>query len=382
MATTTLNRKQLKAILPALKRGTWQPNTMPILSMVVLEPAQDSITFTVTDLEVTLSHRLDAKVDGFDGPIVVSLEGLSAFVRGSECEWIAIGVDGDNVVVHDDAMSCAIDSTPFDEFPLIPRAGSSILRDYRSFDAGILRDTLRFVSMASSSDTSRFNLNGVYYDADTDSKALECPRFVATDGHRLHLDVALSDGDYAIPSHIIPSGAVKAILSAIGTKKAVAGSVEWGEPTATETSAQYAVKVGRWAIAYRSIEGEYPNWRQVVPKESNGKVSLESDELAKACERQLKLNAVADTKNARVAGKLALLPDSDELTLEGATGSISRIRAHGSEFEPIGFNLRYLADGLAGFSGKLVTMGFGDELKPVLIESGIGRQAVVMPMRI
>jgi len=227
---------------------------------------------------------------------------------------------------------------------------------------------------AASADETRYNLNGVYLEVLEQEQKL---RMVATDGHRLaYADRSIGEEISRVESGvIIPRKGMGELKRLVDEEDADEVEIGFAGNSAVVTTP--AVK-----LVMRLIEGEFPNYRQVLPKASKHRVTVPSDALAQVL-RRVQLLAAEGGKGVRLqlgAGKLVISaknPDvgeaTEELDLDYAGEPVS-----------IGFNARYLLDCLAVFRAKEVEIGLIDELSPVQIRptDDSDALAVVMPMRI
>jgi DNA polymerase-3 subunit beta len=227
---------------------------------------------------------------------------------------------------------------------------------------------------AASVDETRYNLNGVYLEV---LEAEQKLRMVATDGHRLaYADRSIGDEISQISSGvIIPRKGLGELKRLVDEEDA--DEVELGFAGNSAIAVTPTVK-----LVMRLIEGEFPNYRQVLPKTAKHRITLPSDALAHVL-RRVSLVAVEGGRGVRLQvtpGKVVISaknPDLgeavEELDLDYAGEPVS-----------IGFNARYLIDCLGVFRAKEVEIGLIDELSPVQIRptDDLDALAVVMPMRL
>jgi DNA polymerase-3 subunit beta len=227
---------------------------------------------------------------------------------------------------------------------------------------------------AASTDETRYNLNGVYFEVLDDGARL---RMVATDGHRL----ALADCPVGSETSGLASGVILP-RKALAELKRLVDEEDADEIELGFEGNSALVRKGEVTLAMRLVEGEFPNYRQVVPKSSRHRVLIASEALAQVV-RRVALLSIERSKAIRVelaAGQMRVSttnPDLGEATEELDLD-------YQGEGLNIGFNARYLLDCLTAFRSKEVELALEDELSPAVLRPAEDPDciAVVMPMRL
>jgi DNA polymerase-3 subunit beta len=273
--------------------------------------------------------------------------------------------------IHCNRVRFTLAGTAAEEFPTLPEVSPTA---HVRLPAAVVASLIERTMYAASLDETRYNLNGVYFElADENSKI----RMVATDGHRL----ALIDRQLPAPAPDLASGVILPRKGLAELKRLVdeddADEIELG----IEGNSALARK-GDVTLTMRLIEGEFPNYRQVLPKASSRRVTIAADSLAAAL-RRVALLSVERSKAVRVElvpGHLRLSATNPDL---GEASEELDIDYQG-EAITVGFNARYLLDSLAAFRTKEVELGLEDELSPAVLRPTEDPEtlAVVMPMRL
>jgi DNA polymerase-3 subunit beta len=227
---------------------------------------------------------------------------------------------------------------------------------------------------AASLDETRYNLNGVYLEAFREDGKI---RMVATDGHRLaYVDRRVGDDAASIASGVIVPRKGLAELKRL-VDEDDADEVE----LAFEGNSGLARR-GGVTLVMRLIEGEFPNYHQVIPKEAQRKLVVPTEDLIHALRRVVLLSA----ERSR-AVKFSL--ENGRLTLSSSSPDVGEAQEEldvdfAGEPLQIGFNGRYLVDALAAAHSKEVVIGLHDDLSPAQIRPTDDEEtlAVVMPMRL
>jgi DNA polymerase-3 subunit beta len=232
----------------------------------------------------------------------------------------------------------------------------------------MLREMLAQTSFAISHDESRFALNGVLFVL----QAKEV-RFVATDGHRLALATRGVGQGLSGVSGIVPRKAVVEIMRVLGASEDVQIAI---------TENQFVMQMPNFVMTARLIEGQFPNWEAVLPRNHPGRLALKRSSLSAALRR---VSVMAEERNKPVRFVLA----SGSLTLSAASHDMGEAEEQlevdytGGELT-IGFNSRYVLDALTPMEHDDVLFEFKDALSPGVLRSAAdeGYCCVIMPMRI
>jgi DNA polymerase III subunit beta len=339
--------------------------TLPILANVLMEADSETVRITATDLEVGARVSIPARVAS-GGAVTVSARKLTEIVKELPPASLRLKV-GENAGV---TMRCAgvsyrlVGMAP-DDFPaVVPAAPPAWLR----MEAGMLREMLSQTSFAISHDESRFALNGVLFVL----QAKEV-RFVATDGHRLALATRGVGQGLSGVSGIVPRKAIVEIMRVLGASEDVQIAI---------TENQFVMQMPNFVMTARLIEGQFPNWEAVLPRNHPGRLALKRSTLAAALRR---VSVMAEERNKPVRFALA----SGTLTLSAASHDLGdaeeqlEVDYTGGELT-IGFNSRYVLDALTPMEHDDVLFEFKDALSPGVLRSAAdeGYCCVIMPMRI
>ena len=339
--------------------------TLPILANVLLETEEGTVRLTATDLEVGARVSIPARVAG-KGAITVSARKLAEIVKELPAAAVTLKV-GDNAGV---SLRCAgvtykLVGMPPDDFPAVVPASPSA---WLTLEAKILRDMLTQTSFAISHDETRYALNGVLFSLS--SKEM---RLVATDGHRLALSVRTL-GDMGRPiTGIVPRKAITEIMRVLGAGEEVQLGI---------TENQFVLQMPNFDMTARLIEGQFPNYEAVIPKNHPGRLVIARAALTSALRR---VSVMAEERNKPV--KLTLAPASLKLAASsqdmGEAEETLDIDYAGEEVS-IGFNSRYLLEAIAPVENEQVVLEFKDALSPGIVRSASeeGYCCVIMPMRI
>ena len=338
--------------------------TLPILSNVLLQADGNEIHLTTTDLDVGVRGSCEAQVDK-EGATTLPARRLFNIVRELPSSEIQFDVDGKNTAsIRSGQSFFKILGLPEEEFPPLPKFEDAKVVTIRQKD---LRDGLRKTSYAISTDETRYVLNGVLFSFKDNKLTL-----VATDGRRL----AMVEIELEFPrSHemdiVVPTKAVtelQRLLSDDGDVKVSMGS------------GQIAFDLSRTLLVSKLIEGNYPNYRQVIPAETKERVKMERETFLNSLRR---VSLLASDKSNSI--KLNFSKNNIDITANtpevGEAKESLAVQYKGRDFS-IAFNPEFLMAPLRNLSEDEVFLDLIDEMSPGILKIQTPFLYVLMPMRI
>jgi DNA polymerase-3 subunit beta len=364
----SIAKEQIIAGLQAVQNVVSSRTTLPILSNVLLRAEDGKVEFTATDLDVTVACKVEAKVTQ-PGATTVPVKKLFGIVRELNGE-IEIETDEKNVTaIRSGGSYFKINGLAADEFPPMPK-----FKDDKK--VGLTQETvkgmLKKTSFAVSTDESRYVLNGIFISLKDGKMTL-----VATDGRRLALvDEEVEISEKSSGEFIVPAKAVNELNRLLQDKGEV--ELKFGE-----NQASFALKDEKGfsvLLITKLIEGNYPNYRQVIPGEAKERIALGREELLQALRRAEIMTSEKANSVKLTFGKntLAITANSPEV---GEARETLAVNYKGNEIA-IAFNPRYLIDPLAALGEDEVFFELIDELSPGVLKINGPFLYVVMPMRL
>lgn len=371
----SITKAELQRGLARIQSIVEKRNTMPILANVLLDIAESGesghLELSATDLEVGIRsvHPCEASKAG---SVTASAKKLYEIVRELPDEPIHIEIASNAYLT----IRCAraeftLAGTTADEYPTLPGFGSGQMIKVQ---AAVLSEMIERTMYAASVDETRYNLNGVYLEQQDETGKL---RMVATDGHRLaYVDRALGVDLAGLSSGvIIPRKGLAELKRLVDEDDA--DELELG----FEGNSGLARK-GDVTLVMRLIEGEFPNYRQVIPTDTTQQLTIEVELLIHALRRVALLSAERSraVKFELADGSLALSSNNPDLGDAREEIDVD----YAGEALSIAFNARYLTDALAVTGCKEVQLAFRDSLSPAQLRptDDDDSLAVVMPMRV
>lgn len=374
-----INREHFSNGLSQLSNVVSTRSTMPILSNVLIVAKEGEISLTTTNLELGMRCKISAEVEE-EGAITLPVRKLANIVRELPTDDVLVEVSKKNQA----KITCGgsifrIMGIDESEFPQLP-----VFEDQRSFtfNQTDLIDMLNSVSFAQSGDENRYILNGVYFNFEVDKISL-----VATDGRRLamsHQEMSIDENQ--LGNLILPAKTVAELMRSLGKGDSVKISFNDRQVAFDITLEDGKTNNGMidsLHLVSKIVDGNYPNFRQVIPNDVPHSVTVERELLADCVKRAA---LVVTDKHLSITLKLSK-------NLLEITGSSSEYGdAHESvqiDFDcpddqviRVAFNPQYLLDPLRSFVSNNITFDFKDELSPGIVRNDKGFLCVIMPLRL
>lgn len=368
----TVQKKSFLQGLASTQSVVERKSTMPILANCCLEAKDKLLTISATDLEVAISTDIPVETKTA-GKVTVSARSLFDIVKAMSEDRIQLEVlEGNRVHIRAGKSDFKIVGLPADEFPTLPRAAKV---PTHAIDVAAFQEMIAKTAYAMSTDETRYNLNGMYFEQVEDEAKGSCLRLVATDGHRLSYADRPTSGKMKLEKGgIIPR---KGILE---WKKLLDGAEE--NFTLQIDEKYITVQRENTTLIVRLIDGQFPPYRQVIPKDSEWKIAVNRE----ALQSSLRRVQLVTTDRARGV-KFKLSPGHLEVLAQnpdvGEAHEELQASYKGKTFE-IGFNARYFSDVLSVIGDEEVILELKGEMGPCIIRSEYDKQflAVIMPMRL
>jgi DNA polymerase-3 subunit beta len=350
--------------------------TLPILSHILLEWEKDSLCLTGTDLETGIREELTARIHQggkasvsakkiFE--IVKELPEETIHIKKKENQWITIqcGKSVFNLAGLDP-----------EEFPSLPTYSDE---SFSEVSTHLLKEMIEKTVFAASNEESRYHLNGILISQSKKGER-EILRMVATDGHRLSLLDRESQMIRGVEKGIIiPKKGVLEIKKIMGDRDGAEEMKVYFDQT------HGFFKMGKSLMVIRLIDGEFPEYEQVIPKGNDKRVLMEKGKMYASLRR------VSTMASERVEGiKFLVKKNFVELSSYhqdfGDAKEEVEVSYEGPSLE-IGFNARYLMEALGVMDMEDVVMELKDEgspgiLKPQSVTEPSNQLCIIMPMRI
>jgi DNA polymerase-3 subunit beta len=358
----------VEALSTAARAATNRANAMPVLSGVHVETADDGLVVTGTDLELTIRTRVPVTVaDG--GAAVLPARLASDVAKSLEPGSVEIEIEGEEARIASGRSQFALRTPPVDDFPVVAAPSG----DAVTVAAGELADALRQVVIAASKDEARIILTGVLMAAEAGGL-----RLVATDSYRLAVRdlpdaTVLSEGQEVL----VPSKALRELVQFLAGASEV--TVRLG---AREVTFQLATSESTTIeLSTRLIEGNFPNYRQLIPSGYPNRLRVARETMLDAVKR-VKLVATDNTP-------VRITQSAESVELRAVRQDVGQaVEEIDADYEgeelTVAFNPDYLIEGVEAAPGDEVVLETNDAQKPAVLRSTSGRDFLylLMPVRV
>jgi DNA polymerase-3 subunit beta len=344
-------------------------STIPILSNILITGEKEKINIVATDLEIGVMEITDAKnVD--KGTFCVPARKLYDIVRELPEENVEIErADNFWITIKSGKTVFNLPGVDPKEFPAFPAIDGG---SFFTVSASSLLEMIEKTVFAASSEESRFNLNGIYMEKVSKDKR-EFFRMVATDGHRLSLIDKAQNITFEKGIIISRRGLTEL--------RKVLGDGEM-EITISLKGNNCIFKTEKTIVVVRLLEGEYPDYQQVIPKANDKHIIINRKEFIGALRRA---QVIASEKGEGV--RFSIRKAAMEIKTGGPdVGNVQeeiKIEYQGDPLE-VSFNARYLLDVLTSIEPEKIIMELKEELSSGIIRPQDGEDYlyVIMPMRL
>ena len=350
-------------------------STMPILSNVLIEAEEGHISLTTTNLDLGIRCRIKAEVTD-KGSITLPVRKLANIVKELPVNEVFLETSEKNQAkITSGGSLFKIMGISSEEFPPLPTFEN---RKVFELSQDEIVNMLKSVSYAQSTDENRYILNGVYFKFADEKLTL-----VATDGRRLGLtglDLEVSEENAG--SLILPAKTVAELerLMGKGEKVNIAfndrqAAFEIGLDEAGDSGL-----VDHLYLVSKIVEGNYPNYRQVIPKETEHRVKIER-ELMLECVHRAALVTSDKSNSVKIKVSKNLLEISGQSSEYGESHESMAIAYDGPEVQ-VAFNPQFLMEPLKALNKDEIFFEFKDELSPGLFKTLDNFICVIMPLRL
>jgi len=359
----TVAKDELVAKLGVVSRAVSSRGTVQVLSGILLTAEGGTLSLAATDMEVSLRTTLDAQVEG-DGAVVIPGKLLVDLARLLPESEVKLEYRPDEGVAHiaSGTASYRLNTYAAEDFPRLP----AIEAQLHAIDREALLDTIDRVARSASRDESRPVLTGILVRFEAGKLVM-----VATDSYRLSVKETDLGGDAPELEAIIPARALQELSR-------LAGGAETIELGVHENHVVFGT--GDAWLTTRRIDGQFPNYRQLLPETFEVELTVARAELGDVVRRV----SVMAQRNSPLRLRFA----EGELTVSAQTQDVGEAKESlpvpytGEEFV-IGFNADFLRDGVDSILGDDVLVKLINPLRPAILVDPAGDFTyLIMPIRL
>lgn len=358
-----ITQENLAKALNIVARVASGRSTLPILSNILLRTNKNRLQLTATNLDIAITEYVGSKVQK-DGSITVPARLMQDFINGLPSGTISLVQEDNKLHITTENYSSTLNGVNPEDFPVIPN-----IKDGNSWeiDAGDLKHGLQQVAVATSSDESRPVLTGVYFVSDKESLSL-----AATDSYRLaEKNLKTPKTDIKL---LLPSNAAQELLRIIDNGDEKIEVFHDGQ--------QARFKTSQTELVARLIDGEYPDYKKLIPSKFECSAVVDKSELSNI----VKVSSLFARESA---GSIILrLEKNNELVIVNSVASqvgenSSSAKAKVSADGEITLNSRYLIEALSVIEGDKIELNFNGKVDPLLIRNPDKKDYlhIVMPLK-
>jgi DNA polymerase-3 subunit beta len=353
------------AIATAQRAVAARPGALPVLSGLRVSTAEGGIELVGSDLELTIRVEAKANVEG-EGSAVVPARLLSDIVRKLEPGTVTMEFGDDDARIEAGRASFALRTLPAADFPRLPEVSGTGVR----VEAGALAEALRQVVPAASRDDARPILTGVLLTASGGGL-----RLVATDSYRLAVR------DLQGVTQFLEEG--QRVLVAGRGLAEVQRLLGEGEIEVVLAEREVVFRVGTTEVTARLIEGDFPNYEQLIPSGYPNRLTVSRDVIHAAVERVRLVGQGRDTAPIRLAMTAEGLELSAVAQDVGEAHESVEAKYEGSDLT-VAFNSQFLLEGIEAAGATEVVVESIDPLKPAVLRATDNADYLylLMPVRI
>lgn len=358
-----VTQENLAKALNSVSRVASSRGTLPILSNVLLKTVGNRLSIAATNLDIAITHYIGSKV-GEEGAITVPARLMQDFVSSLPGGVIELKLDDYKLNISTDKYQSVINGVTAEDFPVMPA-----IADGKSWTISgkTLKTALQQVIVAASSDEARPVLTGVFVHSHEGELYM-----VATDSYRLaEKKLQKTKEDVKL---LIPASALQDLLRILGEYE--------DEVTVTHDDQQVLFKLGDVELVTRLIEGNYPDYRRLIPKDFVSSATLKRSDLTN-------ITKVSSLFARESAGSVTINLDDEksEVSIRSVASQLGENTASASAEVngegTITLNSRYILDALHGLGGEDVVFGFNGKLEPSILRDPKADDYlhVIMPLK-
>ncbi len=372
-----IQQEDLQKALDVIANVVPSKTTLPILTCVLLEATKESLTLSATNLDISITTTTTKATVKDAGRVAIPAVKFVPFVRSLRSGTVTIAQKGEQLTLTSGKSRLTENTMNVGDYPALKKPEE---KAGLSLPADMLIDMINETAYAVSRDETRPALMGILWEVRPASLTL-----VATDAHRLARSHRKLEWKF--------TGEKNLIVDTNGLRQIarIAAAARDEDEANTDISvfiggSQLSFRAGSTVLQVRQLEGPFPDYQAVLPKDNDKHVTIDKADFAQAIRR---VAITADRVTSQI--RLALEAGRLELTARGTEGSQSEdeiaVSYQGDPLE-IGFNYAYLQDILKNLQAESVVMSLRDShsaalLKPVK-DTGddLGVLCLLMPLRL
>ncbi len=347
-------RSHLKSGLDAIGRATVSNLNLPVLGNVLIKATNNQIKLCATNLEIAITKIVYGKILE-EGSVTVPYGVISSIINNTTSERINLESKQNNLILTTDNYEAKISGIAESEFPIVPKIKEE--KEHLEIVLSTLKERLEKVILAAGISDLRPEISGAFFILESSEIKL-----VATDTFRLAEGKILGSQIKNTFHHglemIIPLKTAQELTRIVSTEEMVSVYLD---------NNQILFKTQDLEIISRLIEGKFPDYNSIVPKEFDVQILVNKDDLINALKLTGSLSNRINEVRLKIKDKKVLEVYSSDNAL-GENNYLVPAKINGADCE-VTFNWKYLLDGVKAIAGEQVFVGLNGENKPAIINT-------------
>ncbi len=370
-----IQQVELQKALDVIANVVPSKTTLPILTCVLMEAVDGRLTLSATNLDISITTSTDKVTIKDEGKVAIPAAKFIPFVRSLRSGAVTIAQTGEKIRLDSSKSKMTENTMNVDEYPALKTLEE---KDGLDMEAATLIEMINETSYSVSRDETRPALMGILWEIRPESLTL-----VATDAHRLARSQRTMDWTISTGKDMIVDTAglrqLPRIVASMEESTAATLTVFMGQN-------QLSFRSGNTVLHTRLLEGPFPDYNAVIPKNNDKDATLDKSDFSQAIRR---VSITADRITSQI--KLGIESGRMELMARGTEGTTSEDEiaiSYEGEAVEIGFNFSYLQDILKNIKADSIILSMRDSQSAALIkpvtDEGIetGLLCLLMPLRL
>ncbi|HCX65907.1 MAG TPA: DNA polymerase III subunit beta [Eubacteriaceae bacterium] len=360
----TTNKKNLLHAVNIVQKAVSSKSTMPILEGILFQVKEEGIDLMATDMEIGIKTKVEGEVIE-EGSIVLSAKLIGDLVRKLPDDTISFDLsDNQTTTIKCKNSVFNIQGESGEDFPQMPEVVGDVQADIPN---NLFRSLIKETVFAVAKSDNIPVLTGELLEIENGEMTL-----VALDGYRLALRKGKTDPDVSL-KEVIPERTLSELSRLL--------TIEDDDIRLSSTKNQILFSLGNTVIVSNLLQGEYINYKQIIPEEGTTKVQINTKELLASCERAALM--VRDGKNNLI--KMNINGDQLEMESNSDIGDVKEeipVKREGDGIK-IAFNCNYFIDALKVIDEEEVQLEFTTAVSPCVIKPLEGNHFtyLILPVR-
>lgn len=345
----------LKESLAAVEKAISENSSLPILKNVLLKTYNNRIKIAATNLNLAITRMTSGKIIE-EGGLTIPFSTFYSLVNNSDNERITLETEGNNLIFKTDNYSAKIQGVNQEEFPIIPKIENE--ESFIEIDNTFLKDSIYKVLNAAQISEIRPEISGILMDFQITQIKL-----VATDAFRL-AHKTINNNQFKTNFNqgfkiTIPLKTISEVIKIFPENQPIKIFLD---------SNQILFKNEETELISRLIDGEYPDYEQIIPKTIDNEITINKDQLVNAIKLASNFSGKTNDIKLKINENQKVLEVYSSSQYLGENNYLIPVKFKGKDFGEISFNWRYFLDGLKTVDNENLIFGVNETNKPSIIK--------------